>query len=136
MVVQRLVNAERTLRIQAEAMAAEKAEETERLKGELTVLQVSQKLHHNYMVAVHAYMHVAIFGYMLLPTYDFLFLIDCDAYKCPHMMPQWLTWACLVLHVCVQHPIFWSNTLLAYFELCHATHFHCSLWKPSCPALI
>ena len=40
MVVQRLVNAERTLRAQAEALAAEKTEELERLKGELTVLQV------------------------------------------------------------------------------------------------
>ena len=40
MVVQRLVNAERTLRLQAEALAAEKAEEAESLKGELTVLQV------------------------------------------------------------------------------------------------
>ncbi|KAL3145829.1 hypothetical protein ABBQ38_015202 [Trebouxia sp. C0009 RCD-2024] len=40
MVVQRLVNAERTLRIQAETLAAEKAEENERLKGELTVLQM------------------------------------------------------------------------------------------------
>lgn len=43
MVVQRLVNAERTLRLQAEALAAEKAEEAERLKGELTVLQVYQQ---------------------------------------------------------------------------------------------
>lgn len=40
MVVQRLVNAERTLRIQAETLVAEKSEENERLKGELTVLQV------------------------------------------------------------------------------------------------
>lgn len=40
MVVQRLVNAERTLRIQAEGLVAEKTEENERLKGELTVLQV------------------------------------------------------------------------------------------------
>ena len=43
MVVQRLVNAERTLRLQAEALAAEKTEEAERLKGELTVLQVRWK---------------------------------------------------------------------------------------------
>ncbi len=41
MVTQRVVNVERKLRQQAEALAAEKAEETERLKGELTVLQVS-----------------------------------------------------------------------------------------------
>lgn len=47
MVVQRLVNAERTLRIQAETLAAEKAEENERLKGELTVLQVRLCLHEN-----------------------------------------------------------------------------------------
>ena len=40
MVVQRLLSSERTLRLQAEALAAEKAEEAERLKGELTVLQV------------------------------------------------------------------------------------------------
>ena len=40
MVVQRVVNAERSLRAKAEALAAEKAEEVERLKGELTVLQV------------------------------------------------------------------------------------------------
>ena len=43
MVVQRSVNAERTLRLQAEALAAEKTEEAERLKGELTVLQVRWK---------------------------------------------------------------------------------------------
>lgn len=40
MVVQRLVNAERSLRAKAEKVASEKAEEVERLKGELTVLQV------------------------------------------------------------------------------------------------
>ena len=40
MVTQRLVHVERKLRIEAEALAAEKAEEAERLKGELTVLQV------------------------------------------------------------------------------------------------
>ena len=40
MVVQRLVNAERTLKAKAEKMACEKAEEVQRLKGELTVLQV------------------------------------------------------------------------------------------------
>lgn len=39
MVTQRLVNVERRLRMEAEALAAEKAEEAERLKGELTVLQ-------------------------------------------------------------------------------------------------
>ena len=39
--VQRVVNVERRLRLQAEAVAAEKSEEVERLKGELTVLQVS-----------------------------------------------------------------------------------------------
>ena len=39
MVTQRLVNVERKLRMEAEALAAEKAEEAERLKGELTVLQ-------------------------------------------------------------------------------------------------
>lgn len=41
MVVQRVVNVERRLRLQAEVVAAEKSEEVERLKGELTVLQVS-----------------------------------------------------------------------------------------------
>ena len=41
MVVQRLVDVERKLRVQAEALAAEKAKEAECLKGELTVLQVS-----------------------------------------------------------------------------------------------
>lgn len=40
MVTQRLVNVERKLRLEAEALAAEKAQEAERLKGELTVLQV------------------------------------------------------------------------------------------------
>ena len=40
MVVQRLVHVERKLRLQAEALAAEKAKEAECLKGELTVLQV------------------------------------------------------------------------------------------------
>ncbi len=39
MVTQRLVNVERKLRLEAEALAAEKAQEAERLKGELTVLQ-------------------------------------------------------------------------------------------------
>ena len=34
------MNSERSLRAQAEALAAAKAEEVERLKGELTVLQV------------------------------------------------------------------------------------------------
>ena len=40
MVTQRIVNTERQLRLQAEAAAAAKREEVERLKGELTVLQV------------------------------------------------------------------------------------------------
>ena len=40
MVTQRMVNTERQLRLQAEAAASAKAEEVERLKGELTVLQV------------------------------------------------------------------------------------------------
>ncbi len=39
MVTQRLVNVERKLRLEAEALAAERAQEAERLKGELTVLQ-------------------------------------------------------------------------------------------------
>ncbi len=39
MVTQRLVNVERKLRLEAEALAAEKAQEAEHLKGELTVLQ-------------------------------------------------------------------------------------------------
>ena len=40
MVTQRIVNTERQLRLQAEAAAAAKSDEVERLKGELTVLQV------------------------------------------------------------------------------------------------
>lgn len=40
MVTQRLVNVERKLRLEAEALAAERAQEAECLKGELTVLQV------------------------------------------------------------------------------------------------
>ncbi len=39
MVTQRLVNVERKLRLEAEALAAERGQEAERLKGELTVLQ-------------------------------------------------------------------------------------------------
>lgn len=41
MVTQRLVHVERKLRLEAEALAAERAQEAERLKGELTVLQVA-----------------------------------------------------------------------------------------------
>lgn len=40
MVTQRLLNTERLLRVKAETAAAAKAEEVDRLKGELTVLQV------------------------------------------------------------------------------------------------
>ena len=40
MVTQRLVNVERKLRLEAEALAAEREQDAERLKGELTVLQV------------------------------------------------------------------------------------------------
>ncbi|KAL0036922.1 hypothetical protein WJX77_005063 [Trebouxia sp. C0004] len=40
MVTQRLVNVERKLRLEAEALAADRAQEAERLKGELIVLQM------------------------------------------------------------------------------------------------
>lgn len=64
MVVQRLVSAERKLRLQAEALAAEKAEEAERLKGELTVLQVRWNV--ELLTTVHACLHVCYWPTELL----------------------------------------------------------------------
>lgn len=53
MVTQRIVNTERQLRCEAELAEAAKAEEVERLKGELTVLQVRASTTYHTISHVH-----------------------------------------------------------------------------------
>ena len=79
MVVQRLINVERQLRLQAEAAAAGKAEEVARLKGELTVLQVQP------MVQMHPMLHFKTTESKL-------------GVKVHSCMPATLLWGCLSAH--------------------------------------
>ena len=66
MVVQRLVDVERKLKSQAEALAAEKSKEVECLKGELSVLQVggawqySAWLHGNEISQMHPFIYLQL----------------------------------------------------------------------------